>query len=203
MGIKKKIRTFDLSNQIDMKKVIILIVLCVSTIASAQTAEEIEMTNLINKIRTNPTSFIPVIEAYIASSKQLSFTNKKTGKQIDIVGEGTKLIAFLKNVKAVDSLKVSLVLYPIAKSHAKYVDSTKQIGHTGPNGQLFTDRVKSTGLTCGENVGVGRTATEVMIALLIDLSSPTKGHRTNIFNPNYKQVSVAKVGNIWVQNFAY
>lgn len=172
----------------------------------AQTAEEIEMVTLINQVRTNPESFIPAVEAYIASAKKLKAlgaktTNKSTSKSVDIVAEGEALIAFLKSAKPVKALKLSTFLYANTKSHAQYLDSTKQLSHTGPNGQTLVDRTKNVSKTAGENCGTGKTATDVMVQLLIDLSSPNKGHRANIFNADYTQVSVGKSGNTWVQDF--
>ena len=192
-----------------MKKLItIIFVICTVSTSFAQTAEEIEMVTLINQVRTNPSSFIPVVEAYIASAKTLKAlgaktTNKSNGKVVDVVAEGEALIAFLKTAKPVKAMSVSVALYTVTKSHAQYLDSTKQLSHTGPNGQTLADRVKNVTKNAGENCGTGKTATDVMVQLLMDLSSPTKGHRTNIFNPEYKQVSVAKSGNTWVQDFIF
>jgi uncharacterized protein YkwD len=190
-----------------MKKLITILLVIGSISASfGQTAEEIEMVCLINKVRSNPESFIPAVEAYIASAKKLKAlgvktTNKTTNKSVDIVAEGEALITFLKSAKPVKTLSLSTMLYTNTKSHAQYLDSTKQLSHTGPNGQTLADRTKNVTKTAGENCGTGKTATDVMVQLLIDLSSPNKGHRNNIFNSEYTQVSVAKSGNTWVQDF--
>lgn len=190
-----------------MKNLLILIATILSFTTNAQTAKEIEMIALVNQIRTNPKSFIPVIESYIVSVKKLkslggTITNKRTGI-VDGVVEGNALIAFLKIQKPVKALELSVILYPVTKSHANYLDSTKQVSHTGPNCQTLAQRTKSSGLLVGENVGTGITATDVMIQLLLDLSSSTKGHRTNIFNPKYTQLSVGNTGNVWVQDFIF
>jgi uncharacterized protein YkwD len=189
-----------------MKNLLILIATILSFTATAQTATEIEMVTLVNQVRTNPKSFIPAVEAYIESAKKLNslggrMTNKTTGKSVDNVMEAKFLISFLNTVKPVKPLELSIALYTITKSHANYLDSTKKVSHTGPNGQTLAERTKASGLSVGENVGTGSTATNAMVQLLIDLSSPTKGHRTNIFNPKYTQLSVGNTGNIWVQDF--
>lgn len=209
MEISFILPTFESSNQTNMKKLVIFIFLFVSTIASAQTAEEIEMTILVNKVRTNPTSLIPEVEKYIASVKKLNsmggkMTNKSTEKNVNAIGEANALIVFLKKVKPVNALELSVVLYSTTKTQATYLDSTNQLVHTDANGKTLAERTKSFGLVCGENcVFNTSSATSALIQLLIDLGVTDKGHRANIFNPNYKQISVAKVNNVWVQDFAY
>ena len=201
--------TFDLSNQTNMKKLVIFIFLFVSAIVSAQTAEEIEMTVLVNKVRTNPTSLIPEVEKYITSVKKLNsmggkMTYQSTGKSVNAIAEANALIAFLKKVKPLNALELSLVLYPTTKAQATYLDSTNQLVHTDANGKSLAERTKSLGLVCGENCAFNTaSATSTLVQLLIDLGVADKGHRANIFNPNYKQISVAKVNNVWVQDFTY
>lgn len=174
----------------------------------AQTVEEVEMVTLINQIRTNPKSFIPAIENHIASAKRLKamggkITNKTNGKTVDVVAEGEALIEFLNTVKPVKALSLGICVYPFAKSHSQFLDSTKQLSHIGVNNQTLAQRTKVLGLSMGENCAIGNTSTDVMVQLLLDLSSPTKGHRANIFNELYTQVAIAKSGKTWVQDFAY
>lgn len=192
-----------------MKNLLILIATILTLTVNAQTeTEDINMVLLVNQVRTNPKSIIPAVEAYIESAKKLKalggkVTNKSNGKNVDVVAEAEALIVFLNNQKPVKALLYGGFIYPFAKSHAQYLDSTRQLSHIGRNGQTLEQRTKVLGFNMGENCGIGKTATDVMVQLLIDLSSPNKGHRLNIFNENYKQMAAAKAGNTWVQDFAY
>jgi uncharacterized protein YkwD len=185
-----------------MKKLAtIILIICSVSASFAQTAKETEMVALINQVRTNPKSFIPVVEAFI--------NNGGTGLKLKVksnpkmIAEAKALIAFLSTVKPVDSLKTSSVLYPITKAHVNYLDSTKTLSHTGRNGQTLADRTKSTGLSCGENTTTGGDVKLAMLYLLIDYNAPVKGHRNNIFNPKYTKVAAANSGGYWVQDFAF
>ncbi len=196
-----------------MKKLLVIIATIFSITATAQTVEEIDMLILVNKVRTDPKSFIPVVENYISSITKLSKNNvkysyrSKPNKDInnDIIVEAQGLIIFLKKTKSVSPLELSLVLYPLVKSHAQYLDSTKQLTHNGPNGQSFNDRIKSAGLGrlfVGENCILNTsTQSNVLLQWLLDLGVSGKGHRVNIFNINYKQSAIAKIGDTWVEDF--
>lgn len=192
-----------------MKNLLILIATILSLTSTAQTAKEIEMVNLVNQVRTNPKSFVPVVEAYITEVSTpwviiINGVSHKGSRKIDpaLVSELKQLIVFLNTVKPVSELKMSSVLYPITKQFVTYLDSTKQVGHVGPNGQSLLQRTKSTGLTCGENSTVGDDANHAMVLLLLDFKGKTKGHRDNIFRVAYTKISVANSGAYWVQDFA-
>ena len=192
-----------------MKKLVIIIATILSFTATAQTAKEIEMVKLVNQVRTNPKSFVPVVEAYITEvSSPTSITINgvvfKGKRTVDpaLVSELKQLIVFLNTVKPVGELATSSILYPITKKFVSFLDSTKQVGHVGPNGQTLTQRTKATGLTCGENSTVGSDANHAMVLLLLDFKGTTKGHRDNIFKAAYTKISVANSGAYWVQDFA-
>ena len=185
-----------------MKKLAtIILVICSVSVSFAQTAKETEMVALINQVRTNPKSFVPVVEEFIKNGGNATrFATKANPKMI---AEAKALIVFLNTVKPVDSLKTSSVLYPIAKAHVNYLDSTKMVSHIGRNGQTLADRTKSTGLLVGENATTGGDVKLAMLFLLIDYNATVKGHRNNIFNPKYTKVAAANSGGYWVQDFAF
>lgn len=191
-----------------MKNLLIIIATILSFTATAQTAKEIEMVTLVNQVRTNPKSFIPVVEAYMTemntATKTLAGGVKMTRKvNPALIAELKNLITFLKTVKPVGELKTSTVLYPITKKFVSYLDSVKQITHVGPNGQTLADRTKSTGLLVGENCTTGGDVNHAMILLLLDFKAEVKGHRNNIFNPKFTKIAVANSNGYWVQDFAY
>jgi len=200
-----------------MKNLLILLVTLFSFTATAQTAEEIDMVVLVNQVRTNPKSFVPAVEAYIktleaktnpfggVNIKGATVTKKTSNASAafkPLIAEAKALIVFLNTVKPVKALELSLVLYPVASEQAKYLDSIKQLGHTGANGKSFTKRTSMLATLVGENCATGATATDALLMLLIDYGDKPKGHRANIFNTKYTQMSVAKAGNTWVQDFS-
>ena len=67
------------------------------------------------------------------------------------------------------------------------------IGHTGTDGSRPADRQKryvTLEGSSGENIDYGKKSPlEVILALLIDDGVPNRGHRTNIFNKQFKKVS--------------
>jgi len=201
-----------------MKNLIIIIATILSFTASAQTAEEIEMVVLVNQVRTNPKSFIPVVESYIKALETTPnpfkdfkikgvIVTKKTNHGKDVVNpmiaEAKALIVFLKTQKSVKELTLSYNLYIIAASQAEYLDSIKTLTHNGPNGESSTKRFTKGFTLCGENCAIGTTATEALLLLLIDSGNTPKGHRTNIFRKSFTQIAVGNKHQYWVQDFGY
>ena len=77
-----------------------------------------------------------------------------------------------------------------AKDLAVEQGPTGQTGHTGPNGSTMQTRIAKYGqfiTTIGENIAYGTTGgREIVLQLIIDDGVPSRGHRTNIFNNNFK-----------------
>ena len=202
-----------------MKNLLILIVSILSFTATAQTAKEIEMVTLVNQVRTNPKSFISVVEAYI---KTLEATNtdpfggikikgatvtKKTnngkGQVNPMIAEAKGLIAFLKTQKPVKALTTSPALYTYAKAQSVYMDSIKTLTHAGPNGETASKRFTKGYTLCGENCAKAETASEALVILLIDMGNTPKGHRTNIFLKEFTQIAIGNTNQYWAQDFGY
>lgn len=180
-----------------MEKIILIVLLLISVKTNAQSPKEIEMFDLINELRTNPKSFIEIIENYEKSITNFSF--KQNGKPINILVETKKLKIFLKSVKPVNKLEFSNEIYTVTKTHANYLDSLKILSHTGKNGLTLRKRLPN--ITVGENVGNNLTPIQSVISFLLDLSDKDKGHRKNLLNPIWTKVSIGNSGTYWVQNF--
>ena len=179
-----------------MKHLLITFLVILNLIISAQTTEEINMINQINTVRTNPKSFIPVVESYIKDleSKGSIDTTKFNMKYVKIksrhnqpieskrndtlIAEAKRLITFLKIQKPVKALSMSSKLYTIATAQVIYMDSIKTLTHNGPDGNK---RYTKGFILSGENCSIGKNYTEALLVLLIDFGNERKGHRTNIF----------------------
>jgi uncharacterized protein YkwD len=68
------------------------------------------------------------------------------------------------------------------------------MGHDSSDGSKLADRLKKWGSVegwYGENISYGKdNALDVILALMIDDNVPSRGHRTNIMNPNFKVCGV-------------
>ena len=137
------------------------------------------------------------------------------GETTILLEEGTKAvdeaIAFLKKQRALSPLVLSRGLSLAARDHALDQGKTGQTGHTGSDRSTMGTRIERYGQwqkTAGENIAYGgKTARDFMIQLIVDDGVPSRGHRNNIFNPEFLVVGIA-VGThpvfrtICVQNFA-
>jgi len=99
----------------------------------------------------------------------------------------------------------------ITDSHGKYLDSVKQTGHYGLNGQTLEDRFKYFRLrNISENICNTGTFTystkdfkPILVCLLVDSGIEDRGHRKNLLNPESKFIGIYTSKRICIQNFAY
>ncbi len=199
-----------------MKFLLLLVITILSFTIVGQTSEEIEMITIVNQLRTDPKSFIPVVEDYIKKLKITQEpifdikgvtitkrTNNIKSVNHELITEAKKLILFLNHVTPVKELMISENLYLIAKTQVTYIDSIKTITHAGKNCNSVTKRFTDNFILCGENCVIAPSLTEALLILLIDSGNNSKGHRTNIFLSSFTKISIAHKNQYWVQDFGY
>ena len=200
-----------------MKKIVTILLVILATISVAQTSQEVEMINEINNLRTNPTSYIVHIEAYITKQEAIlklfkmgiATAKSSTGANgSDVITRNIKAannaINVLKTTNILNSVTFNADMYEVTSAHADYIMTTKKIGHTNADGKRSSDRMKHLKLKgVTENiVGGGQDVIESIVILLVDSGYDDGGHRKNLLNPNSTKVSVSINDFICVQNFA-
>lgn len=149
-----------------------------------------------NRVRQNPQSYIPILEAYLASMNEEGNIPNGCGSRCTLLtNEGQsaveEAIAFLRNQPAVNPLTFSAEISQVAKAHAQdQRDGT--IGHTGSDGRSPADRLSGIeNFGTGENIAYGpTTAQSVIMNLIVDDGVADRGHRTAIFSPNWTESGV-------------
>jgi uncharacterized protein YkwD len=104
-------------------------------------------------------------------------------------------ISFLRSVKPCPPLKLSEGMSWGAGDHVREQGPAGVTGHDSADGKKPWDRVSRYGKwqkTVGENISYGSDdARMVVMGLIIDDGVPDRGHRKNIFNPEFHVAGVA------------
>jgi uncharacterized protein YkwD len=185
---------------------------------SYMTAKERDMIYEINRVRSDPRSYLQYIEPLLVSAEQKLKENGKGGrnyslttttfdggkKQIDTtwhfineeeVHALKTLVEDLKKLERLSILKPDEGIYKAATKHA--VDQAQHdwtLGHTGTDGSAPWDRITKFSPTMSfgnENIAGNSmivTARDIVIQLLVDEGIPGYGHRYNLLDPQWTYV---------------
>jgi hypothetical protein len=161
---------------------------------------EQEILDEMNLARADPqkyAGFLEEFKKYYDGNRLVIPGRKKalvTNEGIPAVDEA---VNFLRNQKPLSPLAVAKGLCLAAKDHANDLATKGMSGHTGSDGSLPNARVDRYGDWEGS---IGETvfyeinpARQIVISLIIDDGTPNRGHRRNIFDPNYKVAGVSVV----------
>ncbi|KAJ9462376.1 hypothetical protein DIPPA_06571 [Diplonema papillatum] len=154
----------------------------------------------LNWLRTDPRRYAKKVEK-IAGHISRSGTRLVLPGYTDIaLKEGRSAYAeavhFLKKQKPLPAYKgVPRSLHLAARDHARDQRKHGFQGHKGSDGSTLVDRLARRGVAnknCAENISYGmKTAEHIVIQLLVDDGVKDRGHRRNMFKPEYNHVGIA------------
>ena len=151
----------------------------------------------MNLARTSPKEYLSLLEQFkkYYDGKLL----KLPGETPILTKEGTsavvEAIRSLRSQKPVSPLSPSKGMTLGAKDHIRDLRTSGASQHKGSDGSESWDRVNRYGTwqkIIGENISFGHNkARNIVMTLMIDDGVPNRGHRKNIFNPDFRLVGVA------------
>jgi uncharacterized protein YkwD len=104
-------------------------------------------------------------------------------------------VVFLQRQAPLSPLRADEQLAAAAFEHVATQGAAGQIGHEGPAGEAFDARLRrhgAQGRMWGENIAYGPVrASDVVRELIIDSGVPDRGHRRNIFYPDFAAAGVS------------
>ena len=162
-----------------------------------------------------PMFLLPVLFAILSSCTKGELVNN-TSNENPVAGESTVnkavLLELVNNARktgcqcgdtyypAAPAITWNDLLEAASFAHANDMFKNKYFGHTSPDGSNAGVRIIRAGYkwtSYGENIASGhKNETEVVKGWI---ASP--GHCKNIMNKSYKEMGVARVGNIWTLEF--
>lgn len=149
-----------------------------------------------NRVRQNPASYIPLLEERLAQMDQAGNLPNGCGPNCTLTtqeGQAAvhEAINFLRQQPALPPLYPNDHVAQAAQAQAQY-QADGQIGHAGSNTSTPSERLTQLGVrytSLGENIAYGPTTGQaVVLQLIIDDGVPSRGHRTNIFRPNWTHI---------------
>jgi len=153
--------------------------------------------NEMNLARTSPKEYLSLLEQFkkYYDGKLL----KLPGETPILTKEGTSAVVeatrSLRSQKPVSPLSPSKGMTLGAKDHIRDLRTSGASQHKGSDGSESWDRVNRYGTwqkIIGENISFGHNkARNIVMTLMIDDGVPNRGHRKNIFNPDFRLVGVA------------
>jgi len=161
------------------------------------TRMEREVIRELNYARTRPAEYakhlIQLREYY--SGVLLKQPNKIPVRTNEGVAAVDEAIQYLQRVAPVSGLKSSIGMSLAARDHVVDQQKSGQTGHTGGDESEPFERLERYGVwdgISGENIAYGdESARMIVMQLIIDDGVPSRGHRENIYNPEFRIAGTA------------
>jgi uncharacterized protein YkwD len=151
----------------------------------------------MNRARANPPAYRQVL---------LSWRSRFRGNQVQLkervflqTQEGTpaidEAVRALQKIRPVSTLRFSRGLTLAARDHVRDQGHRGATGHHGRDGSTPFQRMERYGKwqkIAGENIAYGPDSAQAVVRdLIIDDGVPDRGHRINMFQPQYRLTGVA------------
>jgi uncharacterized protein YkwD len=190
-----------------MVAAVVTVIVAVTSVETARTEHsdnvdylsdlENEVLREHNLARTNPGKYA----TYVAEWLQYYHGKKRTipGRLPIQTTEGKRgVIAAVRFLEAQDPLPPLRASQGLARAAHDHVEDTGKkgwLGHLGSDDSEPADRVNRYGTwygRVGENITYGGwDARELVVRLIIDDGIPNRGHRKNVFNPDFTLAGIA------------
>lgn len=149
-----------------------------------------------NVARSQPEAYVGYMEEYRklydGTVVKQGSVNLQTNEGVAAVDEA---IRALKKQKALPEFSYSGGMSRGAADHVRDTGPKGMLAHTGSDGSNPFDRINRYGSwekTAGENISYGSfTGRDVVMQLIIDDGVKSRGHRKNIYNPEFLVTGVA------------
>lgn len=151
----------------------------------------------INLARANPSAYIKYLEEFkrYYRGREIHFPDGLVLVSNEGVAPLDEAIAFMRSLKPLPPLRLSPGMVLGAKDHMNDLVKTKRSGHRGSDGSSAEDRLSRYGDwadSLGEDIVYhSRSAREDVISLIIDDGTSNRGHRKNLFKPDFHVIGIA------------
>ena len=204
-GKRRKFRNIKLSSKISS---VIFLVLLFSPFLGSPESNGIEEAKFlsplenavvyeINMARTAPKDYASFLEQYkkYYHKKLLKLPGQTPILTKEGVGAVVEAIRFLRSIKPLPPFYPSKGMSSGARDHVTDQGSSGSSQHRGSDGSQPWDRVNRYGTwekRIAENIAYGSDkARSIVMFLIIDDGVSSRGHRKNIFNPDFRVIGVA------------